>query len=49
MNIVIREATPEDAGQVAHLWEEMIHHHLRYDPHFEIKADATIGFADHIR
>lgn len=49
MDMRLRKATPDDAQPVALLWHELIRTHLDYDPHFEVKADAAGGFADHIR
>ncbi len=49
MNITVRSAFPSEADQVAQLWQELIHAHLQYDPHFDIKPDAVVGFAEHVR
>ncbi len=49
MKVTIRKAIPDDADQVAQLWQELLRYHLQYSPCFEISDRAAIDFSDHLR
>jgi len=49
MKVTIRKAIPDDADQVAQLWQELLRRHLQYGPCFAITDGAAVDFSDHLR
>ena len=49
MEVIIRDATPDDADHVAQLWVDLNHYILEYAPNYKYTDNAATGFSEYLR